>query len=245
MKIDAKGIHYKDLNDIIRDAVEKGEKEFEVLNVNGQRYIGAGIRGKDVNFKVYGVPGNDMASFMNGPFITVYGNAQDGIGNTMNDGTIVVHGHGGDVIGYGMRGGSIFIRDEVGFRVGIHMKAYKEQIPVIVIGGTAGDFFGEYMAGGILMLLGLNHNHSEELVGKYLGTGMHGGVMYIRGDVEEFLLGEEVRVAEPNDDDMNKIEELVEEYCVFFGTDYDKIMSRDFIKIYPLGHRPYGTLYAY
>lgn len=244
MRIDARGIHYKVLNHRIRDAVEKNEKRFELVNVNGQRYIGAGIKGKDVEFSIYGTPGNDMAAFMNGPSITVHGNAQDGVGNTMNHGTVVVHGHGGDVIGYGMRGGKIFIRDEVSFRVGIHMKAYKKQIPVIVIGGTARDFFGEYMAGGILMLLGLNPNN-RELVGKYLGTGMHGGVMYIRGEVEDYLLGEEVRVAEPDENDMKKISELVREYCEYFETDYDKIMSREFIKIYPLGHRPYGRLYAY
>lgn len=245
MKIDAKGIHYKNLNDVIRDAAERGEKQFELLNVNGQRYIGAGIRGKDVKFTIHGTPGNDMAAFMNGPSITVYGNAQDGIGNTMNDGTVVVQGHGGDVIGYGMRGGKVFIRDEVGFRVGIHMKAYKEQIPVIVVGGTAGDFFGEYMAGGILVLLGLKRNGTSELVGKYLGTGMHGGIMYIRGNVKDYLLGQEAKVAEPDENDMKKISELVKEYCGYFDTDYDKIMSGKFIKIYPLGYRPYGTLYAY
>jgi len=245
VKIDAKGIYYKHLNDMIRAAVERGEKKFELLNVNGQRYIGAGIRGKDIEFKIHGVPGNDMATFMNGPKITVCGNAQDGIGNTMNDGTIVIHGHGGDVIGYGMRGGRIFIRDEVSFRVGIHMKAYKDQIPVIVVGGTAGDFFGEYMAGGILVLLGLKRNGSDELVGKYLGTGMHGGVMYIRGHVEDYLLGKEVKVTEPNEDDMEKISELTKEYSDYFDTDYDEIMSSNFIKIYPLGHRPYGTLYTY
>jgi len=244
MKIDAKGIHYRNLNDMIREAVEKGERKFVLLNVNGQRYIGAGIRGDDITFEIHGTPGNDLASFMNGPYITVYGNAQDGIGNTMNAGTVVVHGHGGDVIGYGMRGGKIFIRDEVGYRVGIHMKAYKDQIPVIVVGSRAGDFFGEYMAGGILVLLGLRRK-GRQLVGRYLGTGMHGGVMYVRGDVKGYLLGAEVRITEPDEEDMKRISELVKEYCDHFQEDYDGIMSEPFIKIYPLGHRPYGRLYAY
>ena len=69
-----------------------------------------------------------------------------GIGNTMNDGRVIVHGNSTDITGYSMRGGKIFIQGEVGYRVGIHMKAYKEKQPLIVIGGKAGDFFGEYMA---------------------------------------------------------------------------------------------------
>lgn len=35
------------------------------------------------------------------------------------------------------------------------MKAYKEKVPVMVIGGTAGSFLGEYQAGGVIVVLGL------------------------------------------------------------------------------------------
>ena len=55
-----------------------------------------------------------------------------------------------------MRSGKIFIKGDVGYRVGIHMKAYENLYPVIIIGGTAQDFLGEYMAGGLLIVLGLN-----------------------------------------------------------------------------------------
>jgi len=42
------------------------------------------------------------------------------------------------------------------FRVGVHMKEYGGRKPIIVIGGKAGGFLGEYMAGGIMLVLGLN-----------------------------------------------------------------------------------------
>mgnify|MGYP002508363490 CR=1 FL=1 len=42
-----------------------------------------------------------------------------------------------------------------GYRAGIHMKAYKDKVPVMVIGGTAGSFLGEYQAGGVIVVLGL------------------------------------------------------------------------------------------
>ena len=40
-----------------------------------------------------------------------------------------------------MRGGKIFIEGDVGYRCGIHMKAYLNHRPAIVIGGRAGSFW--------------------------------------------------------------------------------------------------------
>lgn len=92
------------------------------------------------------------------------------------------------------------------------MQEYEKQVPVIIIGGTAGDFFGEYMAGGIMILLGINGK--TPIAGDYIGTGMHGGIIYIRGKVDPYHLGKEV-------------------------------MSKGFMKLIPLSHRPYGSLYVY
>ena len=58
MKIDAKGMHYRQLNKLIRDAVASGEKEFELDNIGGQRYIGDGLN-DSVKITVNGTPGND------------------------------------------------------------------------------------------------------------------------------------------------------------------------------------------
>jgi len=155
MRINAKGIHYRALNEWIRKALAVDIREIVLEQVNGQRYIGDGLSG-DVRITVNGTPGNDLGAFMDGPTIEVFGNAQDALGNTMNAGKILIHGHAGDIIGYAMRGGKIFIRGDVGYRVGIHMKAYKDLHPVIIVGGVAQDFLGEYMAGGSIILLGLD-----------------------------------------------------------------------------------------
>ncbi|SHE70400.1 Glutamate synthase domain-containing protein 3 [Caldanaerobius fijiensis DSM 17918] len=240
--IDASGIYYKDLNEMIKEEIKKGEKEIYLKNVNGQRYIGDGISA-NAKIIIEGTPGNDMAAFMDGLTIEVKGNGQDAIGNTMNDGKVIVHGHAGDVIGYAMRGGTIYIRDSVGYRVGIHMKEYMDKVPVIVVGGSAGDFFGEYMAGGILILLGLNTD--RDIVGDFCGTGMHGGVMYIRGDVEDYKLGKEVKKMPLDDKDMIIISKYVEEYAKLFNVDFYEIMKEDFIKLYPYNKRPYGRLYTH
>ena len=243
-KIDAKGVHFKDLNNLLRKAVKDGEKDITLKGVNGQYYIADGIREK-VNITIEGVPGNDLAAFMDGPTIIVNDNAQDNISNTMNSGKVIVHGHAGDVLVYGLRGGKIHIRDDVGYRVGIHMKDRKKDPPVIIAGGTAGDFFGEYMAGGILILLGLNAANGTPIVGDYLGTGMHGGVIYIRGEVDPAKCGKEVGVMDPDEDDLKVLRACLKEYSDDMGLDLEKIMKKPFKKLIPISSRPYGNLYAY
>ncbi len=243
-EIDARGLYYRDLNSRIREAVVRGEKEIRVKGVNGQYYIGDGLKGKSTII-IEGVPGNDMAAFMDGPTLIIKSNAQDNIANTMNSGKVIIEGNAGDVLGYGMRGGKLHILGNVGYRVGIHMKGDKKQSPTIIVGGTAGDFFGEYMAGGILIILGLDRLEDKPIVGDYLGTGMHGGVIYIRGPVDKKYCGAEVGILDPDEEDMSVLKERLGEYCKDFNLKLDSVMKRGFKKLIPVSLRPYGNLYAY
>ena len=181
-KIDAEGMYYKDLNTLLRSICREGAERIEIRNVCGQRYIGTDLD-TEARIDIYGTPGNDMGAFMSGPEIVVHGNAQDGCGNTMNEGKIVINGQAGDLTGHSMRGGQIFVRDDVGYRVGIHMKEYKRKVPDIVIGGAAADFLAEYMAGGVVLVLGLTLDECERCKARFVGTGMHGGVIYERSDI--------------------------------------------------------------
>ena len=244
VKIDASGIHYRELNASLREATASGARKIELYNVHGQRYIGTDLD-KPVELEIFGTPGNDLGAFMNGPRITVHGNAQDGCGNTMNAGEIIVHGHAGDIIGLSARGGKIFIREDVGYRAGIHMKEYQDKKPVLVIGGTAQDFLGEYMAGGILILLGLNLAEGEPHKAKFIGTGMHGGVIYLRGNVEDYQLGKEVGTAELEENDQRILHQFVGEFAVHFGYETEEILKHKFMKLFPRWLRPYGRLYTY
>ncbi len=243
LKVDAEGLYYKDLNSMLRKAIAAdGIERIEIHNVCGQRYLGTDLD-TTAQIDVYGYPGNDLGAFMNGPKIVVHGNAQDGCGNTMNDGQIIVHGHAGDVTGNSMRGGKIFIRDYVGYRVGIHMKEYQKKIPQIVIGQTAGDFLAEYMAGGIMVILGLNLKEGEKCKARFVGTGMHGGVIYERGEILEPVTG--TKTLRAGKRDLKTIEALVKEYCSHFGLDAKEIMNTTFKKILPVSKRPYEKLFSH
>ena len=150
MNITAGEMHFKVLNDTIK---EHAGETVTIDNCLGQRYIGSGRSQGDII--INGIPGNALGAYLDGCNVIVNGNAQDATGDTMNEGTITINGSSGDATGYAMRGGKIFVRDNAGYRAGIHMKAYKEKLPVLVIGGCAGSFLGEYQAGGVILVLGI------------------------------------------------------------------------------------------
>jgi len=240
--LNAKGVYYKMLNRQIRELVAKGETTVILENVLGQRYIGGGLNA-DVTITINGTPGQDLGAFMNGPVIIVHGNAQDGIGNTMNAGTIVVHGKAGEIPGHSMRGGQILIRDDVEYRAGIHMKEYETQIPLLVIGGTAKDYCGEYMAGGRVVVL--NRFDEKDPVGNDIGTGIHGGAIYIRGNVDKRRLGVGAILADMDNEDIAFLQNVLQTFKATFPyVELSHITLNDFKKITKKGHRPFANLYA-
>jgi glutamate synthase domain-containing protein 3 len=240
--IDASNMYYRDLNAMI-DIETLNEKNITVKNVYGQRYIGRGLS-SGVRVKVFGVAGNDMASYMNGAELEVFGNAQDALGNTMNSGKIVVHGNAGDTLGYAMRGGQIYVEGNVGYRVGIHMKEYKEMKPIIVVGGKAGDFLGEYMAGGAILVLGLNLDENEDIIGKFCATGMHGGVIYFRGKQDLYKFGKEAVKVELEDSDTSFLKKHIDVYAKEFDKDLTHIDVNSFSKYLAINKNPYSNMYC-
>ncbi len=244
-KVSAKDVYYRALNEQVRAAIDAGADRIELTDVIGHRYIGTGFTAPGATIHVHGVPGEDLGAFMDGPHVVVHNNAQDGVGNTMNDGRIEVHGQAGDVVGYGMRGGRIYVKGDVGYRVGIHMKGYHEKQPLIVVGGCAGNFFGEYMAGGCQVLLGIGQSAEKPVVGSYCATGMHGGVMYVRGELHQWQLGKEVRQFPLDDQSEEFLAPILSDFAETFSIaepldDYDR-----YVKIVPVSKRPYGRLYVY
>jgi glutamate synthase domain-containing protein 3 len=242
MELNAGEIYYSDLNSRIREIAQR-PGEIVVKEVLGQRYMGCGLK-SHTKLVVYGTLGNDSACYMDGAMLEVFGNAQDGIANTMNDGTLVVHGNCGDIMGYAMRGGQVYIQGYAGYRAGIHMKEYMDKVPLIVIGGKGGDFLGEYMAGGRIVVLGLGLGENEMSAGRFFGTGMHGGMMYIRGKVNEALMGREIAAKPLDQNDEAFLRQVTAQYAAYFGADVSAIQPGDFRKYQPKSKRPYGNMYV-
>ena len=235
-RIDAAGMDFQALNELLREDTE----DTEILNCLGQRFIGAGMGARKL--RIHGVPGNALGAYLNGAELEVLGNAQDAVGDTMNAGTILVHGSIGDTAGYAMRGGRIYVRGSAGYRAGIHMKEYKEHVPVIIIGGRAGSFLGEYQAGGSIVVLGLEGD--GPIVSNFPCTGMHGGRLFLRSDCRDVRFPEQVTARRAEPEDMAVIEPSLREYCAIFGLDWDEVTSAPFTVVTPDSTNPYRQMYV-
>lgn len=235
--IDASMLDFRQLNAAIRDCTG----DAAVTGCSGQRFIGAGLeRGKLI---LSGTPGNALGAYLNGASIEVRGNAQDAVGDTMNAGRIVVRGSIGDAAGYAMRGGELYVQGDAGYRAGIHMKAYGDKLPVMVIGGKAGSFLGEYQAGGVIVVLGLTES-ARPIVSNFPCTGMHGGKLFLRSDCKRILLPKQVIARPASHKDLDGIWTYLHTFCELFGGDCDELVRQPFTLITPNSSNPYKQLYV-
>jgi glutamate synthase domain-containing protein 1/glutamate synthase domain-containing protein 3 len=189
-QIDATGMEFSTINNLIREEIESGSGSIRFTNLSGQRYIGIGAsprKGSSFKIELTGFPGNCLANLNDGAFFEVYGNVADDVADTMHSGSVIVHGDARDVIGQALQGGRVFVRGSVGNRAGIQMREYLDRKPFLLIGECADDYLGEYMAGGMITVLNLSGESNP--VGKFVGTGMVGGAIYVRGTVKESQIG--------------------------------------------------------
>jgi len=237
---DVRPMHYTTLNCVMRKAMRLGCSRIELRGVMGQRYLASTASAPGLYIAVHGTPGNDLGAFLNGPTIEVFGNAQDMTGNTMNSGRIVVHGNAWDVTGLAARGGSILVKGDTGYRVGIHMKEFGDTRPTLVVGGTAKDYLGEYMAGGTIMVLGMDNGRSP--VGRNVGAGMHGGRIFVRGEVSPEQLGPGASIVPVSETDIEEMTRLLDDFQRSFQIPVPRDFG-EFVKIAPSSSRPFSGYY--
>lgn len=238
-EIRAAEMSFQQLNEQIHTCQDA---EITLTDVMGQRYIASGLSGK--RLAIHGIPGNALGAYVDDCRVEVFGNAQDATGDTMNAGEIIIHGSSGDATGYAMRGGMILVEGNVGYRAGIHMKAYKDQVPVLVVGGEAGSFLGEYQAGGYVVVLGLNTT-GRAPVGRFCAAGMHGGKIFLRTEAElPFDLPSQVSAHRADAKELEEIRPFVEKYAHAFGRDAAEILRGTFQVLIPNTANPYKSLYV-
>lgn len=235
--IDASNMDYRQLCAAVQNCPDK----ISITGCSGQRFIGAGLEHQ--HLRITGTPGNALGAYLNGACIEVHGNAQDAVGDTMNAGRIVIHGNIGDAAGYAMRGGEIYVKGDAGYRAGIHMKAYGDKLPVMVIGGKAGSFLGEYQAGGVIIVLGMTQG-KRPIVSNFPCTGMHGGKLYLRSDCKNLLLPKQVTAHPATAEDLAEIGGYLKTYCALFGCSYDTLLQAPFTVVTPDSQNPYKQMYV-
>lgn len=231
MMIDAKQYNSTQINEL----AAKAHDAVIISDCCSQRYLGCGLDHQTL--VIDGTPGNDLGALMNGARIILHGNAQEGLGNTMNAGEIIIHGHCGDTCAYSMRGGKIYIRDSVGVRCGIHMKEHATQKPILIIGESAGEFLGEYMSGGLIVVL--NRSNQIEPLPVSTGIGQHGGMILVRIADNDDHKYENLA----DKDDIKLIEPYLHEFCEYFNEDVKTYLRSRYRVLKPISKDPYAGYY--
>lgn len=234
MIIEARSLDHRQINALIAKSTDVCD---EILGCIGQRYIAAGTSNKKIT--VRGVGGNALGAYLDGSSIIVEGNAQDALGDTMNSGEIYVNGSSGDALGYAMRGGEIYVKENSGYRAGVHIKEYGNKKPIIIIGGSAGAFLGEYQAGGLVVVLNIN---DDDYQGEW-AAGMHGGKIVVRGDKTPYLAANTI-IRSAADSDLAEIKPYLEKFCRQFKLSLDCILKSRFRVVEPASNNPYKRLYV-
>ena len=173
------------LEEKVQAMVLQGHRRIE-LTAFGQHGIGGRLwkAGEEtVSITIEGSPGQRIGSmgFPN-TFIEVAGPASDDVGWLNAGAQIVVHGNAGNGVGNAMAQGKIFIGGNIGAR-GMTMTKHNPRFepPQLWVLGSVGDYFGEFMAGGIAVVCGLNPQNPENVLGYRPFVGMVGGKVYFRG----------------------------------------------------------------
>jgi glutamate synthase domain-containing protein 3 len=232
LSIDTLGLYYREVNDNLKRAISDGYCKLKLKNVAGQRFICANLN-YCTEIDIFGKTGDDLGAFIDGPYLNVHGNARNGCGNNMNNGTIIVHGQVGDSIGLSAHGGQILVKGNAGYRAGFCMREFVPQKPVILIGGTAQDFPGQYMAGGTLIILGLNLDKDESHPTHFIGSGMRGGTIYFRGNLGRDQIDKQVNLTGLDKEDETLISKYIREFSLCFGYRSEQILDCNFIKVIP------------
>ncbi len=169
----------------IQAAVEAGHRHIEV-NAYGQHGIGGRLwkAGNDtVTVRVTGHSGQRLGSmgFPN-TRIEVMGPASDDVGWLNAGAEIVVHGNASNGAANAMAQGKVYVAGNIGAR-GMTMTKHNPRLdpPELWVLGSAGDYFGEFMAGGIAVVCGINPQTPENILGYRPLVGMVSGKVFFRG----------------------------------------------------------------
>lgn len=178
------------LEERIQKAVEVGHRCLEIVAF-GHHGIGGRLwkAGDDpVKVKITGSSGQRVGAmgFPN-TSIEVMGPVSDDVGWLNAGAEIVVHGNAGNGAANAMAQGKVSIGGNIGAR-GMTMTKHNPRFapPELWVLGSVGDYFAEFMAGGIAVVCGHDAQDPHNVLGYRPCVGMVGGKIYFRGPHKGF-----------------------------------------------------------
>jgi NADPH-dependent glutamate synthase beta subunit-like oxidoreductase/glutamate synthase domain-containing protein 3/NAD-dependent dihydropyrimidine dehydrogenase PreA subunit len=178
------------LEERIQQAVHNGARRLEI-EAFGQHGIGGRLwpAGEDpVHVTIKGSPGQRVGAkgFPN-TRIEVMGPTSDDVGWLNAGAEIIVHGHATNGVANAMAQGKIYVAGNVGARA-MTMTKHNPRFdpPELWVLGSVGDYFAEFMAGGIAVVCDHAGQDPENVLGYRPCVGMVGGRVFFRGPHKGF-----------------------------------------------------------
>ena len=178
------------LEERIQQAVGDGRHLLKV-KAHGQHGIGGRLwRAGDepVHMEIHGSSGQRVGC-MGYPntCIEIMGPASDDVGWLNAGAEIIIHGHATNGVANAMAQGKIYVGGNVGARA-MTMTKHNPRFapPELWVLGSAGDYFAEFMAGGIAVVCGYETQDTANVLGYRPCVGMVGGKVFFRGSQTEF-----------------------------------------------------------
>ncbi len=192
------------LEEQIQQAVAEGRRRIKV-QAFGQHGIGGRLwraGNEPVDVLVEGHAGQRLGSLgFSNTRIVLRGPASDDVGWLNAGAHIVVHGNAANGVANGMAQGRIYIAGSIGAR-GMTMTKNNPRFapPELWVLGSAGDYFGEFMAGGVAVVCGIDPQNPDNVLGHRPCVGMVGGKVLFRGPIKDFSRAD-AKLEEIGDDD--------------------------------------------
>ncbi len=189
-KRDEKRIPSRVLEETIHQHAKRGNRKLEI-QAFGQHGIGGRLwdaAPDKMYIRIIGHSGQRTGSLgTSNTKIEIMGPASDDIGWLNAGAEIIVHGGASNGAMNGAAQGKVYIGGTIGAR-GMTMTKRNPRFdpPELWVLGAAGDYFGEFMAGGIAVVCGVNAPDPERILGYRPLVGMVGGKVFVRGDAKGF-----------------------------------------------------------
>jgi glutamate synthase (NADPH/NADH) large chain len=186
------------------------------------RIAGASVADIASTYREGSVAGNGFAAYAtDGVALTLRGGAQDGAAKSALGGSVAIlkarnaagrflDGSVGKCFAYGAQRGRFLVQGGADARAAIRLSGAQ-----VVFGGDLRGFAFEYMTGGTAVVLGDP--------GRWICSGMSGGVVYLRHDParglddaalrDRFAKGAKVHMKPARDEDLPALRELIDAYA--------------------------------
>ena len=203
-KQDGLRIESRVLEELLQQAVQSGQRRIRV-EAFGQHGIGGRLwkaGNEAVKIKITGQAGQRVGAmgFPN-THIDVMEPASDDVGWLNAGATIVVHSHAGNGVANAMAQGKVYVAGNIGSR-GMTMTKHNPRFapPELWVLGSVGDYFGEFMAGGVAVVCGHDPQTPDNVLGYRPLVGMVGGSVFFRGPHQGYSTADAVLRALTDED---------------------------------------------